>query len=82
MRHEVLGALQYPGEVANAEFVCVEQDGSQRQPSRIGKCLRLPRRAVSGVERQALLAKSLRYPEVQAKKIASIVAHGAQSNGC
>jgi hypothetical protein len=75
VRDEVLRACGDPGEVAHAQLAPLAQDGGQRKTGRIRERPRPPRRPLSDRVGQSSSSQRLRLREVEAQKLAGIVAH-------
>ena len=72
---EVLGALDDPGEVTDAELLCLEQRRGNCQPRRIGKRVCLARGGLRFMHLESPNSQPLRGRQVEAEKIAAIIGH-------
>ena len=70
-----LRTFRDPGEITNAQLARFEQRRRQHQPSRIRQGARLPRRDISLLWREPLLAQPLGDLQVEAEQVAAIIDH-------
>ena len=75
MRDEVLGTLDDPGEVADAQLVGVEQRRGKRQARRIGEPLCSRGRDFSRAGGETPLSEPLGRRKVEAEQIAAVFGH-------
>src|SRR4051794_20422347 len=75
MGDEVLGSLDDPGEVADAQLAAVSERGGDRQPGRITEGLGSGRRRLGNLGRKPAAAQGLGAWEVEAQKVATLIAH-------
>ena len=72
---EVLGALDDPGEVADAELLSLEQRRGNCQPCRIGKRMCLAGGGLRFMHLESPDSQPLRGRQVKAEKIAAVIGH-------
>jgi hypothetical protein len=75
MRDEILGALDYPGQITNAQLLGLAEGGEQGQPGRVAKGFRLSGQLLGGIELQAFAPETLGDGEVEAEKFTAIISH-------
>ncbi|HSI82008.1 MAG TPA: hypothetical protein VK919_15310 [Solirubrobacterales bacterium] len=73
MGDQVLGSLEDPGEVADAELVAVGQDRGDRQPRRIAERLRLTGEMPGFGDRDSVAAKRFRLRQIETQQVAAIL---------
>ena len=77
-----LRALGDPGQVADAQLVRREQRGGEHQPRGIRQRMRSPCGQLGCGQIEPLNPQSLRSPQIDAKKIATVSCHRKHSNAC